>query len=691
MRTNKWHMRFPEDCIVQIQYRENKYNNTLQSATLTGSADQLISEDESFKLYLRSKKNGLYPQLIRKTGKDVYIENLSMNLVSRSKKKKPVSIHSSIPNSTSFHVFKQGYQSSSISNFRSASDLNAWQYHRSSSAINPEQKNTDSLHASILSRLMHFVPRKGHINSDGMVCLEEICEKGHVEWGNEESELVLVQPRRIIFYASRPGQQSIRFFIHLDSKTGYLKEFNIIWDFSGRLLLDHARVPLTPVSWILENTEPVKNQENFEFNVRRSCSHLIIEHQKKIGNFFHTNIKAKNHIRAWCAAPDKKTDYEKIKANLEAIKSHNIKLSHFVISACSTIDENGLPVSFINDFSLHNIAKEIERYGLIPAIRFAPFLVQVNSRFIKRHPEMILRNIKNDKPVIHRNHALKIDCYCLDTTHPRFRNWIKKNITSLVKTGFRAIYLDQMTISTRQADYYNKQSSAAGRLRESLLWIKRAAGRRAQLLSSDCPLWPAIGLVDIMQISQDTGQKWQSTRLHKLIGGKDNPATRKSMINIINHAGMHNQLWSNAPGPFTIFQNQLSRRQRSMVVAILALSGGSLLMADDFYKLVEEELAEIKKLIQVNQECAGSTAVPLAMCEKHFPRGLYNPAGYIGLWNPTEHSERIELPIPGSVSMQNMRNKVNLWSKYREKATWRLEKDRFSIALSPYETIVIKL
>ena len=126
-----------------------------------------------------------------------------------------------------------------------------------------------------------------------------------------------------------------------------------------------------------------------------------------------------------------------------------------------------------------------------------------------------------------------------------------------------------------------------------------------------------------------------------------------------------------------------------IMVAVMSLSGGMLLISDEMKKLEGDRFELIRSSLDLNRECAPHTPLPLGLMEAGFPRGLYNPAGYLGVWNPTEKPERVSFPIPARLDHAALRRA----REYRtdQKMPWHIRENRIFIALAPFESMIARI
>lgn len=303
------------------------------------------------------------------------------------------------------------------------------------------------------------------------------------------------------------------------------------------------------------------------------------------------------------------------------------------------------------------LADEIKRVGLKPGIWLAPFLVRKKSEFFRKYPEAILKD-QNGKPVPALYNPLwgRGYTYALDITHPTALSYIEKVFTTIVKEwGYPYLKLDFLYAGLLPGDVYNKSLSPQARYQNALELIRKVVGKNTFLLGCGAPMLPSIGFFDGMRISCDVAPFWYPERLRVFLKDRNALCTEKALINDITRSSMHRHLWLNDPDCLLVRKkkNKMNEAQTKLMASVMAVSGGMLLVSDDLTKLEMDRLDLLKKAFQLNRECQAYTPIPIGIFENEFPLGLYNPGGYLGIWNPTEEEKTVKITLPPGVKTKD--------------------------------------
>ncbi len=342
-----------------------------------------------------------------------------------------------------------------------------------------------------------------------------------------------------------------------------------------------------------------------------------------------------------------------------------------ILDNLAKVKEQKLPIEFfqiddgyqreIGDWLIPNerfpggmriLADEIKRVGLKPGIWLAPFLVRKKSDFYRKYPEAVLKD-ENGKPVsaIYQPIWGLGHTYALDVTHPAALAFLEKVFTTVVKEwGYPYLKLDFLYAGLLPGETYKKNLSPQLRYMEVLKMIRGIVGKNTFLLGCGAPMLPSIGFFDGMRVSCDVAPYWGPEKLRVFLKDRNALCTRTALLNNLTRASMHRNLWLNDPDCLLVRKkkNQMTPAQTQLMASVLALSGGMLLVSDDLTKLETERSDLLRRAIQLNSECQHKTPVPIGIFHSEFPKALYNPAGYLGVWNP-EPEERellIEMPVP---------------------------------------------
>ncbi|MGB8984259.1 MAG: glycoside hydrolase family 36 protein, partial [Anaerolineales bacterium] len=168
---------------------------------------------------------------------------------------------------------------------------------------------------------------------------------------------------------------------------------------------------------------------------------------------------------------------------------------------------------------MKSLLDDIRSAGFTPGLWIAPFMVGNRSHLYRDHPDWVVKDRENGKPLTHmrfyaefRWHKRSEEYYILDATHPDafeylrnvFHTWRHEWGCEYFKTDFmhfgseygpdRAVWhtpgMTRIEIWRRVAEMIRAEIGEA-------LW-----------LGCGCPLWASIGLVDGVRIGRDVGISW---------------------------------------------------------------------------------------------------------------------------------------------------------------------------------------
>lgn len=610
--------------------------------------------------------------------RDVFLERLEL-VLRPGDGLSSISLDPGIPVDTRYHIFQHGFQSWSLSGLRERGEADrfarlGWKHKMDENPETPHQSNLP------FTPPFFAFPAKGRFHSEHLVGLEEEIRDSR-ETGDGRS------PARVVVYAAGHGNQNIRFRVRLDPHSGRLLEFTVIWDFNGCRFSKHGRESLTPVAWNIE-TPGAKSE-------RRTFAGLLNESMAKLATNFVRKRPRNNGVVGWCSWY---YYYTKITEditldNLSQLARSDLKIDLFQI-------DDGWQRA-IGDWTETNkkfpagmkyLADEIKKTGMRPGIWLAPFLIQKNAELMRSHPDIILRDQKGEPVKATYNPNWGGWAYCLDVTHPRYKEWIADTIQTIVKRwGYSYLKIDFLFTAGYRGRVYDDTTTAAGRTRDALALIRKAAGKDTFILGCGAPMWPSVGQVDAMRISVDVNHIWSGDLMSWLLRDRNYPNVRGALINTLTRSYMHNRFWINDPDCLMVRgrDTKLTLEQVYLMSSVMALSGGMLLLSDDLTHLEADRFEIFARAIELNRKCAPHTPLPLGMLEYHFPRGYYNPAGFLGVWNSSSGPDRIQIPVPAGVDEGALRNAHDYWTG--NKIAWQIENNRIHIALAPFESVVAVL
>lgn len=275
------------------------------------------------------------------------------------------------------------------------------------------------------------------------------------------------------------------------------------------------------------------------------------------------------------------------------------------------------------------LAAEIAERGLTPGLWLAPFLAADGSRLAREHPDWLLRDART-RPVpalYNPRWSLVRTAKALDVTHPGVLGWLADVCRTLVsEQGFRFLKLDFLYAAALPGFRHEPRATGAEALRRALETIRGAVGEEVVLLGCGCPLGPAIGVVDAMRIGPDVAPAW-SDALARVLGGEVGlPATRNAVRNAMTRAFLHRALWLNDPDCLLVrsARTRLTDDEVTTLANVVALGGGSVLLADDLAALPPERLAIAERALALHREVAGPARC-LDLLERDYPQLLFAP------------------------------------------------------------------
>ena len=690
-------MPFPENGQLTLYFRERSRTAPLTRYTLVGQGPERTSENNRFRLRWNHTRNELNLTLRQYSGPVVYLDRLELARVSRGDN---ITLNSAISPRTPFRIFQQGFQSWSATSMRESHEADnfarlRWKHDLDENPETPHQGRWGFSRGALF-------PAPGKFHSESFVGLEEV--------GSDN-------PHSILVSVCGPGRQFVRYRVVLAPLTAGLTEFTVIWDFNGVEFKPHSIASLTPIHWkfqvaladsmgIKDGGEEQNGEDNHTVSPGASAkkklppvrlADLIDENIRDIAPKFNPRKLEEGSLTGWCSWYHYYTRISEdiILKNLQAVNKRGLELDFFQI-------DDGYQ-SAIGDWLTTNenfprgmkfLAERIEQDGYRPGLWLAPFLAQKSSEIFQKNPEMILRaEDGSGRPVrALYNPNWEGNTCMLDITHPRSREWLSEVIHTMVyEWGFPYLKLDFLYAVAYRGLYHDPSLSGAHRLQKGLELIRKAAGKKTFLLGCGCPLFTAPGILDGMRIGKDVNSLWSDNLLSRLLRDRNFPSIRGALVNVLTRSAFHRRFWLNDPDCLMVRKNNknVTENQILLMASVLAVSGGMLLISDDMTRLSEERFELIERVFQLNRECAAATPLPLGLMRDEFPRGLYNPAGYLGVWNPTSRPERIRLKFPARLDTQRLATARDFWTGVQ--MPWKIEADELHISLGPFESMVARI
>ncbi|WCL48235.1 glycoside hydrolase family 36 protein [Leptospira sp. GIMC2001] len=530
-----------------------------------------------------------------------------------------------IQDGNGFKIFQHGYQSWSLS-----------------TSYNPNEKDVspkiEFLRYSQENIYSDHSGEEGDFLSESFICL----------YSKELDSGIICG----LLVGSDPG---VRFHSAVD-ENGKILEISCILDFHCSLdVKTNGKLPLPELTGISFSGSPEKAIANYIDSYAKNTEIPIL---------------AKKVPTGWCSWYYYYTDITEkiILDNLKDIKDKNIPIQFFQVDdGYQRTIGDWLTTNEKFPAGMKIIADEIKREGYQPGIWLAPFLVRKESEFYNKYPEAVLKDENGDPvPALWNPLWGKDYTYCLDLTHPKSLEFLTQVFKTITKDwGYPYLKLDFLYAGLLPGVVYNPNITPQARYQNALKLIRKVVGKDTFLLGCGAPIFPSVGYFQGMRISCDVAPFWRAELKRRLVRDKNALCTEKALINDLTRASMHRKFWFNDPDCLVVRKkkNSMNYNQTLIMASVMAVSGGMLLVSDDMTKLEPERLEMLKKTLELSKLCQAKTPLPIGIFEGQFPEGLWNPAGYLGVWNPTDKSKTIKMKTP--VAIRNT-EWIDYWTGNKE-------------------------
>ncbi|MGY6037303.1 glycoside hydrolase family 36 protein [Aeromonas sp. AE23HZ002T15] len=286
------------------------------------------------------------------------------------------------------------------------------------------------------------------------------------------------------------------------------------------------------------------------------------------------------------------------------------------------------------------LAREIRDAGCEPALWVAPFIAEPGSQVFQDHPDWF---VKGDDGLPLPSERVTYGgwrCtpwYVLDGTHPEVQTHLERVFRTLRQQwGIHYFKLDaNFWGAIHGGQFHDASATRVEAYRRGMAAVLRGAGEGAFLLGCNAPLWPSLGLVHGMRVSDDVE--------------RHGPRFRQIAREAFCRAWQNDRLW--ALDPDCVCLRDLPNQRAGAAdyqfhLAALVASGGMVLAGDRLQDLDEAQAGQLRKL--------------LALCEVRTPAARFDdmcftrghvtlPGGgeLLCLFNWGEGEKVIEVPTGG--------------------------------------------
>lgn len=332
----------------------------------------------------------------------------------------------------------------------------------------------------------------------------------------------------------------------------------------------------------------------------------LLDTYAKIIQSNHPLLKSVEIPTGWCSWPVYGPDVteQNIYDNMEIIKKDLPELKYIQLDdGYQTYMGDWLTATNFFEGGIKKMCLEIKNQGLEPAIWVAPFIAEENSHLFKSHPDWFVRDDDGSPLPSNKVSFGGWRCgpwYMLDGTHPEARSYLK-HVFKTMREEWQIKYykLDaNMWGALPFGTHYEENRTCVEAYRLGMEAILEGAGQDSFILGCNAPMWPSLGLVHGMRITNDAFRRWD--------------VILKLSRECFHRNWQHNKLWITDPDTillenleFSIMGPNGSENSVSQVTtdefmfgaAYILASGGMVLAGDNMAEMSEENKNIIKKLL----------------------------------------------------------------------------------------------
>lgn len=330
-----------------------------------------------------------------------------------------------------------------------------------------------------------------------------------------------------------------------------------------------------------------------------------------------------------------------------------------------------------------SLIKEIKEQGFEPAIWVAPFIAEADSNLLLEHPEYFVKG-EDGKPLPSNTVTFggwrRGPWYMLDGTHLGAREHLTKVFEVMREEwGIHYFKLDANMWGAMPFGIRDDESKTyVEAYRMGMKAILAGAGKDSYILGCNAPMWPSIGLVHGMRITGDISRKW-------------------SIFDVLAKEcfyrnWQHKKLWINDPdcvvldnirrtliGPDGVLRDtttDITKEEFSYHCAHIIASGGALLAGDAIVELDNEQIEQIKKLLDLPDQaaCFDDSTFTIG-------RQTRGEEQIITVFNREETMKQVEVDLKGIYEVKD----------YWDETVYGKDISYLTLRLEPHSARVIKL
>lgn len=321
----------------------------------------------------------------------------------------------------------------------------------------------------------------------------------------------------------------------------------------------------------------------------------------------HPMLQAESIPTGWCSwlvyGPD--ITAGNIYDNLHAIREKGLNLKYIQIDdGYQLYMGDWLKEAETFEGGMEKLCLSIREQGFEPALWVAPFIAEEKSELFQAHPDWFVKD-QNGKPLPSDRVSFGgWRCgpwYMLDGTNPEACRHLTK-VFRIMREQWQVKYfkLDaNMWGALPFGERFKKNRTSVEAYRAGMRAILEGAGKGSFLLGCNAPMWPSLGLVHGIRVTNDNARdfdkfkqiarecfarSWQNNRLW--INDPDTVLLRNSSRVVPGPEGK----------PVTV-STGLTREEFLYNATYALASGGMILSGDNMTEFTEEDIAVLNKLL----------------------------------------------------------------------------------------------
>ena len=321
----------------------------------------------------------------------------------------------------------------------------------------------------------------------------------------------------------------------------------------------------------------------------------------------HPMLRTAEIPTGWCSwlvyGPD--VTAQNIYDNLEAIKKRGLNLKYI------QLDDGYQPymgdwLSTTDAFGggIKKLCLNIKEQGFEPAIWVAPFIAEKESELFRTHPDWFVRDFDGQPLPSDRVSFGGWRCapwYMLDATNPGARQYLT-HVFRTMREEWKVKYfkLDaNMWGALPFGRRFEKNRTCVEAYRMGMKAILEGAGEDSFLLGCNAPMWPSLGAVHGMRITNDNGRNFKIFARLAKEGFSRNWQHNRFWINDPDTVVLRNEdrVVLDPAGNPAVVSTGLTRKEFLFNAAYTLASGGMVLSSDDITKFTEQNVMDLKRLL----------------------------------------------------------------------------------------------